>query len=590
MGMLDPHSYADDSQPSTSFIDLDLYVDFKARDLAGTVTLELDRPCTGVLDLDTRDLAIQSIVDGTNKAVPFELSAPDPIKGSRLRLTTHETRVTIRYRTSPSAVALQWLSPQQTRGQNHPYVFTQCQPIHARSILPCQDTARIRCRYAAKLDIPSSLQAVMAAAHKQRIDAGTGRVIELFEMPQPIPTYLFAFAVGRIDGRDIGPRSRVYAEPETLDQAAWELASVDAILSTAEGLFGEYGWDRYDLLVMPPSFPYGGMENPRLTFLTPTVLAGDRSLVNVVAHELAHSWTGNLVTNASMNDFWLNEGFTVYAERRILEALDGQDAVALHAALGRKHLEIDLARLNRKNPALTRLKTDLSGISPDEVYSLVPYEKGYLFLRRIEEVIGRQRFDTFLRAYISNFSFQSITTEDFVRFFESEVPDAAQKIGLEEWIYGTGIPAAAPETRSESLDKIDALVNAHAQGTMPSAQTLAGFGPIEWQVFLSSLPKRMSLDDCRFLDSSFHLSAQKNAEIRVAWLTIAATSAYAPAYPRLRETLIAFGRMKYLRPLYTALVEQGERGRTLAAEIYRQASVGYHPVARSMVEGLLGRS
>jgi leukotriene-A4 hydrolase len=306
MPLADPHSYADDTQPRTTELELDLIVDFKTRDLFGTATLTLDRRANGVLDLDTRALAIQSVSDDSDKPVPFELGPPDPIKGTRLRLSLAGDRATIRYRTAPDATALQWLTFEQTRGHRHPYVFTQCQAIHARSIIPCQDTPRVRSRYRAKLNIPQPLRAVMAAAHVGRSDLEGGRAVEMFEMPQPIPSYLVAFAVGSIEAKSIGPRSRVYAEPESLEEAAWELAHVDAMLTTAERLFGEYAWDRFDVLVMPPSFPYGGMENPRLTFLTPTVLAGDRSLVNVVAHELAHSWTGNLVTNASMNDFWLN--------------------------------------------------------------------------------------------------------------------------------------------------------------------------------------------------------------------------------------------------------------------------------------------
>lgn len=589
MALADPHSYADDTQPRTRHLDLDLDFDFRARDLGGTVTLTLETPASGTLDLDTRGLAIQSVTDGAGEPVAFELAAPDPIRGSRLRLSLRGDRATIRYRTSPDASALQWLSPAQTRGGRQPYIYTQCQAIHARSVLPCQDTPRVRSRYRASLTIPAALRAVMAAAHAGRKVIDGGRAIERFEMPQPIPSYLFALAVGEIEGRELGPRSRVYAEPEALDQAAWEFAQVDAMLVAAEGLFGPYAWDRFDLLVMPPSFPYGGMENPRLTFLTPTLLAGDRSLVNVVAHELAHSWTGNLVTNASMNDFWLNEGFTVYAERRILEVIEGSASVALQAALGRRHLDVDLARLERMNPRFTRLRNDLSDVHPDEVYSLVPYEKGYLFLRRIEAAVGRARFDTFLRSYIDEFRFQSITTDDFLRFLERELGAAAQAIDCAAWIDGPGVPKTAPATASERLARIERVVADWKEGRRPSQDTLRRLDATEWQVFLSCLPGRLELADCAFLDDHFQLTDSKNAEVRVAWLTIAAASGYAPAYRGVRATLERWGRMKYLRPLYTALVEQGEQGRALAADIYARARSSYHPVGRTLVEGLLQR-
>jgi leukotriene A-4 hydrolase/aminopeptidase len=576
MAAIDPHSFADDAQPRTRHLSLDLAVDFEARAVRGQVTLAFDRAAGGRLDLDTRDLSIEAVSDAAGPA-PFTLDGPDPIRGARLSITTKSDRITIRFSTSPKASALQWLEPAQTAGKRRPYMFTQCQAIHARSVMPCQDTPRVRSTYDCRLSVPPDLRAVMAAAFESR-EAGAFR----FRMPQPIPSYLFAFAVGDIADRDIGPRSKVFAEPAILDAAAWEFEGIDRVLTTAEGLFGPYPWDRFDLLVMPPSFPYGGMENPRLTFLTPTLLAKDRSLVNVVAHELAHSWTGNLVTNADMNHFWLNEGFTVYAERRILEAIEGLEAKALQAAIGRIHLEEDLARLSKKDIRLTRLENDLTGVDPDEVYSGVPYEKGYLFLVDLEQRIGRPRFDRLLGAYIDRFRFQSITTADFLRFLEGEIPAVVED--AKRWIHGTGLPADAPSARSASLDRVLDLVARWGTGDRPD---LAGLSSTEWQLFLGKLEKKQSLEDCRWLDETFHLTASSNCEIRVGWLTIAAASGYAPAYGAIRATLTEIGRMKYLRPLYTALIDQGPAGQALAREIFTAAKDGYHPVARGVVEGLL---
>ena len=343
MARLDPHSYWDDDQARVQHLDLSLTVDFGAHQLAGRATLELSRPAGGALDLDTRGLEIEAIIDAGGEACRFELGPTDAIKGERLRVFTDSDRVTIRYRTSKEASALQWLSPAQTAGGKRPFVYTQCQAIHARSIMPCQDSPGVRITYRAELDVDPELTPVMAAALVAKA-IRAGRHQATFEMRQPVPPYLFAFAVGELERQELGRRSAVYAEPSRLAAAASEFVEVEAMIREAERLFGPYEWERFDVLLMPPSFPYGGMENPRLTFVTPTLLAGDRSLVNVLAHELAHSWTGNLVTNATLEHFWLNEGFTVYAERRILEVLEGPERAELHAALGYAGLEGELER------------------------------------------------------------------------------------------------------------------------------------------------------------------------------------------------------------------------------------------------------
>src|ERR1700694_659374 len=379
---LDPHSYADTAQPQTRSIDLTLRADFDRRVLEGEIALHFRVPGFGPLDLDTRELRIDAVtlLDGT--PLPHDLFATEPILGA--------PAVRVRSTTSRAATALQWLDPSQTPG-GKPFLFSQAQPIHARSLAPLQDTPRIRITVgSARFTVPSQLRALMAPAAKGP---------DVFEMPQAIPPYLLAFAVGDLTSRQLSGRCAVWAERAIADAAAEEVAEVEQMLVAAEELFGPYEWDRFDILVMPPSFPYGGMENPRLTFVTPSLLAGDRSLVNVIAHELAHAWTGNLVTNASGNAFWLNEGFTVYAERRILEALEGRQLSELHAAIGRHDLGVALERFARR-PELTRLRTDLAGVDPDEAYSGVPYEKGCLLLRRLEELAGRDRRGDFLRAYL----------------------------------------------------------------------------------------------------------------------------------------------------------------------------------------------
>ena len=402
MSCFDPHSYTDISQGKVFKVDLRLTVDFEKLCLRGYVILKMTKLTQGFIDLDTRDLKINKITNINGDSLKWFLGERDSILGSRLRIELPEKtkEISIMYETSPEASALQWLKPEHTTGGKHPYLFSQCQPHHARSILPIQDSAVVRFSYRAEITVPEPLVAVMSAAPGKKQDGpDSGLATYTFEMPQPIPAYLLALAVGNIAQKDIGSRSRVYAEPEILEKAAWEFEPVDSILQKAEELFGHYLWDRYDFVVMPPAFPYGGMENPRLNFFTPTLIAGDRSMINTLVHELAHSWTGNLVTNATMEDFWLNEGFTVWAERRIIEVLEGKEAAVLDAAIGLNNIKRDLDRFGENSP-YTQLKTDLKGIDPDEVFSRIPYEKGFLFFTLLEQNVGRKSFDKFVQEYI----------------------------------------------------------------------------------------------------------------------------------------------------------------------------------------------
>jgi hypothetical protein len=399
-------------------------------------------------------------------------------------------------------------------------------------------------------------------------------------MPQPIPPYLLAFAVGDLASRDLSPRSRVWAEPAMLDRAAHEFAGVEEMMVAAEALFGPYDWERFDLLAMPPSFPYGGMENPRLTFLTPTLIAGDRSLVSVVAHELAHSWTGNLVTNANAEHFWLNEGFTVYAERRIVEALHGVEQAELQAALGRRGLEEELARF-AQTPELTRLRTHLAGVDPDEAFSRVPYEKGYFFLRALEEAAGRDAFTRWLRGYLGAFRFGAVTTDDFTAHLERELPGLLAQVEATAWIDREGLPEAAPRPRSERLDAI-----ARLGGALPDAEAARRWSPLEWCFYLESVPRPAPAALCDALDAQHGLTASTNYEVLVAWLVLALASGYHRVVPRAEEVLGAVGRMKYLRPLYRALAADA-RTRADARRIFERCAPSYHPIARQVVESVL---
>jgi leukotriene-A4 hydrolase len=585
MPRLDPHSQHDSDQPQTESFDLRLRVDFERHVLEGEVSLRLAasaaRQRGGAFDLDTRELGIESVTTSAGHALVFELGSEDPVLGARLRLTLPPDTewLTIRYRTSARATALGWLAPEQTAGRRHPYLYSQCQAIHARSIVPLQDTPRRRVTFSATLDVPAELTSLMAARFIERQPGAAGRALDRWEMPQAIPPYLLALAVGKLTSREISPRVRVWAEPEVIDVAAREFDGVEPMIAAAERLFGPYDWERFDLLVMPPAFPYGGMENPRLTFLTPTIIAGDRSLVNVVAHELSHSWTGNLVSNASAEHFWLNEGFTVYAERRILEAIWGREEAELHAAVGRQELLRVLEEL-APYPALTRLRGHLSGIDPDHAFSIVPYEKGYLLLRAIEEAVGRERWDRFVLDYMRAYRFQALTTEEWLVFLERELPGAAERVDAAAYLHAPGLPASAPVPRSERLARVLALPPG-----VPDAHVGGRLTPLEWRLYLDHMPRPTPAAACAALDARFALSASKNAEILSGWLELALESGYAPAVPRAIGFLGEVGRMKYLKPLYKALVASLDTS-TLAREAYARHRDGYHPIAQHVVESL----
>jgi aminopeptidase N len=592
MARLDPHSYADDTQPATAHLTLAARLDFAAHVLHGDAILAFRVPGEGPLDLDTRDLTIDAVTDDHGRALDHVLHAADPVLGARLTVTLPPgtAAVRVRYRTSAAASALQWLAPAQTAGGVHPFLFSQCQAIHARSVVPLQDTPRLRITYDAALTIPRALTAVMAAAARGRIDDGAIATAH-FVMPQPIPPYLLAFAVGDLASRDLSPRARVWAEPAMLDRAAHEFAEVEAMIGAAEALFGPYDWERFDLLTMPPSFPYGGMENPRLTFLTPTVIVGDRSLTAVVAHELAHSWTGNLVTNANAEHFWLNEGFTVYAERRIVEALEGTELAQLHDALGRRELDDALARF-AATPELTKLRTNLAGLDPDATYSTIPYEKGYFFLRAIEAAVGRPAFDRWLRVYLTDFRFGAITTDDVLEHLARHLPGVLGRVDAATWVDGPGLPPTALAPRSARLDAIEAITG------VPSIEVAARWTPLEWQLYLAarlseladpatpSPTPRIDAAFCRALDAAHHLTARDNHEILVDWLTLALRAGDHDVLPRVDQVLATVGRMKYLRPLYGALLTD-PRTREHARALYARHKATYHPIAQQLVETLL---
>ncbi len=598
----DLHSAARPMEVRVTHMELDWKVLFDQQSLAGTVTLHLERgpDWTGQpLRLDSRDLEIRGAQAGLARGVlaptTWRAGEADPILGTPILVDLPEgaDRVRLAYRTRPEATGLQWLAPEQTAGGRHPFLYSQAQAIHARSFVPCQDTPGVRITFDAVLRVDPPLRAVMAAAPAPAA-GGDGPGVFRFRMEHPVPTYLLALAAGDLTFGETGPRTGVWSEPPLLTRSVSEFADMEPMLQAAERLYGPYRWGRYDLLVLPPFFPFGGMENPTLTFLTPTVLAGDRSLVALVAHELAHSWSGNLVTNATWSDFWLNEGFTTYIQQRIMEEVYGPEVAEMHWVLGRRDLDQELAA-KADAPGDQVLHIDLSGRDPDDGMNDIPYEKGALFLRLLEETYGRETFDGFLRRWFNAHAFTSVTTGQFRAYLEENLLAAHQPLpgrqapGLDDWLEQPGLPASAPSFTSAALARVDAALAAWVQGATPAARLdTAGWTTQHWLHFLDGLPGSLTPAQMAELDAAFGFTGTGNAEVLDRWLVLAIRHGHAAADRRLEEFLTSQGRRKFLTPLYEELMKTPE-GASRARRLYRWARPRYHAIARRTLDAIVGQ-
>ena len=596
----DSKSYADPLSFVTRSFDLDLDVDFGSSQLRGRATLELERvdPSARDLVLDTRDLQIDSVSTapaGSDdfRRVRFVLDRRDDELGSALRIVMprNAVRVRIAYATSPQASGLQWLQPSQTAGKQSPFLFSQAQALHARSMAPLQDTPWIRATYTATLRVPDGLVAVMAA----EADAANrrGQTTFRFRMPQPIPSYLLALAVGDLDFRVIGPRTGVWAEPSKVDAAAKEFEDAEAMLAKTEALYGPYRWGRYDVLMLPPSFPYGGMENPRLTFMTPTVIAGDKSLVGVLAHELAHSWSGNLVTNATWRDGWLNEGFTTYFERRIMEAVYGEERARLEWGVGQQDLRGALAELKPDEAWQGALAPDLS-LHKGQDGSAVAYEKGALFLYQLERRFGRSQLDAFLQGWFDRHAFTSVTTPQFVAELQDglmrQYPGRIDAAFLARWIDDAGLPADAELVQSDTLARVDVQRMRWEQGSLATdALQTSGWTVQEWLHFLNRASRPQPVARLQEMDRRYQFTVSSNAEIAHAWFRLALASGYPGLEPALQSYLVGIGRLKLIEPLYEDLL-LSPSGAEFARRVYAQARPGYHVIAQIRLDRLLQAS
>jgi leukotriene-A4 hydrolase len=599
----DYHSNANVDQFRVTHLELDLVVDMKGKEIDGIVGLEIKRldPRATRLVLDTKNLQIHEVREKATDVLgataksqttwvsrPYHLEKPDPILGAALVIDLPPSKkatetIRIDYETQEGSPALQWLTGKQTANKK-PFLYTENEPIGARSWIPLQDTPQVRATYTAKVHTDRGVRAVMSADNDPKAKEN-GEFS--FEMSQPVPSYLIALAVGDIEFVPTGPRTGVYAEKSMAKRAAREFADTEAMIQANEKMFGPYRWNRYDVLVMPSSFPVGGMENPRLSFITPTVVAGDKSLVSVIAHELAHSWAGNLVGNATWRDVWLNEGFTDYMESRIMTAVYGEQRSAMEQVLGLKELRADLSKLPAGDQVLAN---DLRDRDPEDVFTAVPYVKGRLFLNYLDAKFGRERFDAFLKGYFDHFAFKSVTTEQFLAYLQENLlnkfPGIVSREQVNAWVLSPGLPSDAVLPVTTLFAAVDETRSAWLAGSLPLKKLGADWNVQQWLYFLENMPPTLSGAQLADLDKAFSFTKSENAEIASSWFKLVIAHDYQPSYPRLEEYLKTIGRTKLIKPLYEGLMNTGS-GQTFAKRVFTKAKAGYHPETVTAIEAIV---
>lgn len=593
LNYVDHHSSAKPSEAVVTHLNWIANVDFDQKIISATATytIEIKKEMVDSIFLDVKNLKISNVTrDDFEGKIDYTLTDMGEVIGSKLAIpiTDKTNQVTIEYETTKGADALQFLDPVQTADKKSPFLFTQSQAILARTWLPCQDSPGIRFTYEATVSVPNNLMAVMSAGNPtQKNEDG----VYHFKMEQAVPSYLMALSVGDIEYKSLGPEAGVYAEPGVIESAAYEFADMQNMIDTAESLYGPYQWGKYDVIVLPPSFPFGGMENPRLTFATPTIIAGDRSLTALIAHELAHSWSGNLVTNATWEDIWLNEGFTVYFENRIMEEIFGKDFANMLALLSYEDLLDEIERLKSEgNGPDTRLRVNLEGRNPDDGLTGIPYDKGFFLLKLLEETVGREKWDAFLKEYFNEFQFQVMTTDAFLFYLDkkllSQEPDWNEKVQIKKWVYEEGLPENCPKIVSSQFEKVDEQRKSWKEGQAANELATKEWMTPQWLYFINQLDDQLSEEQMQELDNAFGFTASGNSEIKAAWFEKTIPNNYGGLGVAVEEFLVEVGRRKFLTPIYKAILKSNG-GIQEANKIYEKARPNYHAVSRETLDALL---
>ncbi len=569
------HTNSNFDMATTKHLDWNAEINFDEKKINATAKWLFENKGTDELILDLKDIEVSKVLV-SGKEVEYKVKSVDEMGDALIiPITDKDSIAEITY-SAGKGTAIQWLAKEQTAGKKMPYLFTQCESIYARTLVPCQDAPANRITYNATVKVPSGMMAVMSAKNpKQKNEEGVYK----FEMELPVVTYMIALAAGDIEYQAIDERSGVYTEPSMLAKCAKELEDIPSMIAAAEKLGGPYPWGNYDVLVCPPSFPIGGMENPRLTFATPTIIAGDKSLVSLIAHELAHSWSGNLVTNSNWNDLWLNEGFTSYFEKRIMEEITDKDYTEMLWEIAYQDLQADLKDFKEEKWADTRLKVDLKDRHPEESFSAIPYDKGALFLRTLEEAVGREVFDKWLTAYFAAHKFTPMNTGMAVKHMEENLDLQKADIDINEWIFKPGLPKKTAYVFPKRFEKVDNATKIFLDNPKNAeALNARSWSTHEWLYFLRKLPKPMDTKTLNSLDASYALTGIGNFEIADEWYLQAIASKYEKAYPAMEKFLKSVGRKKFLEPLYKELVKTDE-GKKMALRILEEAAPNYHPLA-----------
>lgn len=595
---LDPHSYSNFQEINTNHLHLDLEINFENKTIYGVARHTMNNMSNAdTATFDIKALNIQKVTLGSTEneiETNFEIGENHKLKGQPLHvvLKPGSKQVNIYYQTTEKTEAIDWLSKELTFGKKHPYMYTQGQAILTRSWIPIQDTPQNRITYSAKVKVPKELIAIMSARNpKERNEKG----VYEFEMKQAIPAYLIALAVGDMKYTSIGDNSGVYSEPELADACAYEFVDLPKMIMAAEKLYGPYRWEQYDLLVLPYSFPFGGMENPRLTFASPTIIAGDRSSVSVIAHELAHSWSGNLVTNSTWNDFWLNEGFTVYFENRIMEEIYGAEVAEILRVIEKHELDQTLEVIETsEHPEDSRLKLELDSRSPDDGMNEIAYIKGAFFLRTIENKVGRKKFDKFLRDYFDKHAFETISTEKFIDYLNDELLEP-NKIGFntEEWIYQPGIPENCVKVNSARLNKMASYASMINNGEDVFAKELKGVKRTdlttqEWQAFIRNIADTVAPSKLQLIDEYLDFKGSGNRAIMSEWFQLNVKVGNKEVRPEMRSHLNLIGRRWLIEGIYQSLKDSRDtEDLEWAKNVFEEARNNYHHVSKITIEEIL---
>lgn len=581
----EPHSYAQPNEAVIKHLDLNFEANFETKTIKGIAKYTIENNNAKQIILDSKYLDIYNVLaDGD--ATTFKLGEFDQMLGQPLTIAIKENTktVTIFYETTNKTEALQWLDPQQTADKKEPFLLTQGQAILTRTWIPIQDSPQIRITYNATAKVPTQLMAVMSAENpKQKSPDGFYN----FKMEQPIPPYLIALAVGDFEYKAISKRTGVYAEKSMLEKVYNEFSDMENMVAAAENLYGTYAWDQFDVIVLPPSFPFGGMENPRLTFATPTVIAGDKSLTSLIAHELAHSWSGNLVTNATWDDFWLNEGFTVYFEMRIMEALYGKERANMLALISRQDLTEELDGF-KNEPNRTKLKLDLKGKNPDDGMNSIAYDKGYLFLRTLEEKVGRTKFDAFLKNYFTSNAFKTMTTKKFVNHLNTNLLEKNNiTFNTNQWIYNPGVPKNQAVITSNAFSNVEHILAQFIKNNTINNRVTSNWTPQEWVHFIRNFPKEMTAKQMQILDDTFNLSDSSNSYIAMVWYEQAINKNYHGnnVDAKIENFLINVGRRWYVNTVFKAFKRNNRTEEAL--KIYVKSRPNYHSVTANTIDALL---